>query len=503
MMTAVIFDMDGVIADSEYLNVKAKHIQLQMAGVNVDWHYHDKFLGTTHEFMWTEMKKEFGLKEEVPYYIDQWVEVRKKLVEEEGLKPMPGVVDLIHGLKENGFKLAVASSSLKEDIMKNMDLFGITDYFDAFISGSECENGKPDPEIFLKAAEALGKKPEECIVVEDSTAGVHAAKSAGMYCIGYAPEDAPRVDEFFKPNETVLEDIDLGQIRIDMKRESEDITTEEIIETTKIIALKDHMIEITIYERKDQKDSKEKRKLALFIHGGGFIGGDVRTKGNQCRYLAQQSGAVVISPEYRLAPETPYPGAEIDVIGTIDWIEENAERLNIDTDKMAIMGESAGGHLAINTCLKDEKQRMKLAVSVYGVMDLSKAEDTPYHWDYSLYQMAEEQKDYIMNRLFRFKELNDSMNDLYLQNGESTLDGEVSPLFSKHLDCLPKVLMIEAEFDYFRVCNQEFEKRMQEAGKDFDVIYYEGLDHGFFDRLGSLPQTQDCIDEIAKYIKEM
>ena len=129
MMTAVIFDMDGVIADSEYLNVKAKHIQLQMAGVNVDWHYHDKFLGTTHEFMWTEMKKEFGLKEEVPYYIDQWVEVRKKLVEEEGLKPMPGVVDLIHGLKENGFKLAVASSSLKEDIMKNMDLFGITDYF--------------------------------------------------------------------------------------------------------------------------------------------------------------------------------------------------------------------------------------------------------------------------------------------------------------------------------------------------------------------------------------
>lgn len=314
---------------------------------------------------------------------------------------------------------------------------------------------------------------------------------------------SPRVDEFYKPNETVLEDIDLAQIRIDMKREGEDITTDEIVETTKIIPIKDHMIEITIYERKDQSDSKEKRKVMLFIHGGGFVGGDVRTKGNQCRYLAQQSGAVVISPEYRLAPETPYPGPEIDVIGTIDWIEENAERLNIDTDKMAIMGESAGGHLAINTCLKDEKQRMKLAVSVYGVMDLSKAEDTPYHWDYSLYKMAEEQRDYIMNRLFRFKELNDSMNDLYLQNEESTLDGEVSPLFSKHLDCLPKVLMIEAEFDYFRVCNQEFEKRMQEAGKDFDVIYYEGLDHGFFDRLGSLPQTQDCIDEIAKYIKAM
>lgn len=89
---------------------------------------------------------------------------------------------------------------------------------------------------------------------------------------------APRVGEFYKENDILLEDIDLGQIRIDMKREGEDITTEEIIETTKIIPLKDHMIEITIYERKDQKDSKEKRNLALFVHGGGFIGGDVKTK---------------------------------------------------------------------------------------------------------------------------------------------------------------------------------------------------------------------------------
>lgn len=55
MITAVILDMDGVIADSEYLNVKAKHIQLKQAGIDVDWHYHDKFFGTTHEFMWTEM----------------------------------------------------------------------------------------------------------------------------------------------------------------------------------------------------------------------------------------------------------------------------------------------------------------------------------------------------------------------------------------------------------------------------------------------------------------
>lgn len=195
MITAVIFDMDGVIADSEYFNIKAKHIILQNAGIEVDWHYHDKFLGTTHEYMWTEMKKEFPqLKEKIRYYIDLWVKTRKELIKEEGLKPMPGVVDLIQGLKEKGLKLAVASSSLKKDIMDNMDTFGITDCFDAFVSGSECEHGKPDPEIFLKAAKAIGKDPKECTVVEDSTAGVAAAKAAEMRCIGYAPEDAIKQD---------------------------------------------------------------------------------------------------------------------------------------------------------------------------------------------------------------------------------------------------------------------------------------------------------------------
>lgn len=195
MITAVIFDMDGVIADSEYFNVKAKHVILHNAGIKVDWHYHDKFLGTTHQYMWTEMKKEFPqLKKEAEYYIDLWVKTRKELIKEEGLKPMPGVVELIRELKQRGLKLAVASSSLKEDIMDNMNTFGITDYFDAFVSGSECENGKPDPEIFLKAAKALGKEAKECTVVEDSTAGVQAAKAAGMRCIGYAPEDAVKQD---------------------------------------------------------------------------------------------------------------------------------------------------------------------------------------------------------------------------------------------------------------------------------------------------------------------
>ena len=191
---AVIFDKDGVIADSEYCNVMAKHIQLKQAGVEVDWHYHDQFLGTTHEYMWSKMKEEFQLPKEIDYYIKQWAEVRKELIEREGLKSMPGCIDLIKRLKSEGVLIAVASSSNIADIKADLHALNIDNMFDAVISGENCLKGKPDPEIFIKAARALGVAAEDCIVIEDSTSGVAAAKAAGMKCIGYAYPGAAKQD---------------------------------------------------------------------------------------------------------------------------------------------------------------------------------------------------------------------------------------------------------------------------------------------------------------------
>lgn len=191
---AVIFDKDGVIADSEYCNVMAKHIQLKQAGITVDWHYHDQFLGTTHEYMWKVMKEEFDLPEEIDHYIKQWAEIRKELIQKEGIRAMPGSIELIRRIKLEGIPIAVASSSNIADIEADLQALGIDDVFDAIISGEHCQKGKPDPEIFLRAAKALGVKAENCVVIEDSTSGVKAAKAAGMKCIGYANPDAVKQD---------------------------------------------------------------------------------------------------------------------------------------------------------------------------------------------------------------------------------------------------------------------------------------------------------------------
>lgn len=312
----------------------------------------------------------------------------------------------------------------------------------------------------------------------------------------------PNVDLFYQKTISEIDDVDLAAIRRDMKREGEDITIAEIEEIAKIVKVNDHMISVSVYKR---KDTKKEANAVLFLHGGGFVGGDVATKGNQCKYLAQQSGAVVVSPEYRLAPEAPYPGAVEDVMGTLEWMIESAAELGIDKDKIAISGESAGGTLAANCCLRDKEGRIKLALYIYGAFDLAAAEETDYHWDYSLYEMVndQEQKDYIMNRLFRFKELTTSVDALYVLDGTSIKDENVSPFYAKDLSHMPKTVMIEAEFDYYRICNEEYAKKLEKAGIDTEIIFYEGLDHGFFDRLGSLSQTADCIDEMAKRIKEL
>ena len=133
---------------------------------------------------------------------------------------------------------------------------------------------------------------------------------------------APRVADFYRRTEGSCQDLDLFTLRPSMKKVGKDISTEEIQIMNKIIQMEDHMVPVQIYKR---GDAAGKKKAMLFIHGGGFFGGDVEGKANQCKYLAEQADIVVVSPEYRLAPETPWPGAVNDVMGTLEWMAASAE----------------------------------------------------------------------------------------------------------------------------------------------------------------------------------
>lgn len=187
---AVIFDMDGVLSDSEWIYAEKILEVLREEGIFIEADEINDLFGQSMLNICVELKKRYYLSEQAKYYADRVHHLRDVLIEKEGLFPMEGAVDIVCRLHESGIPVAVASSAPMETIRGNMRRFGIDKFIDCLVSGFECSHGKPDPEIYLRAASLLGVDPGNCIAVEDSSNGVAAAKAAGMYCIAFVPPKA-------------------------------------------------------------------------------------------------------------------------------------------------------------------------------------------------------------------------------------------------------------------------------------------------------------------------
>ena len=190
MRRAVLFDMDGVISDTEKFYINGMIEKLGEEGISAVPEDFSGLFGSTQDYIWKQLIERYHLSGTAQEYTDAVHRIRDRMIEEEGLQPMPGVLELIHSLHREGVLLAVVSSSPRETIVGNMEHFGVLGCFDAIVSGLECRKGKPEPEIYLKAAKYLGLHPEECVVIEDSVNGIRAGKAAGMYCHAYVPPQA-------------------------------------------------------------------------------------------------------------------------------------------------------------------------------------------------------------------------------------------------------------------------------------------------------------------------
>jgi HAD superfamily hydrolase (TIGR01509 family) len=177
--SAVIFDLDGVLADSEpwWNQIDAK--LLSEHGVNYHGEHHQDVVGVSYSVAIDFYKKAFGIKASAEQMMKRRGEIAAEFFADRvGL--FPGTKDVLEALRQMKLRLAVATSSVSSSARPFLDRHQLTQFFDVIVTGDEVDRGKPAPDIYLRAAEKLNVRADECLVIEDALAGIAAAKAAKM-----------------------------------------------------------------------------------------------------------------------------------------------------------------------------------------------------------------------------------------------------------------------------------------------------------------------------------
>ncbi|MGF6951584.1 acetyl esterase [Neobacillus sp. B4I6] len=227
----------------------------------------------------------------------------------------------------------------------------------------------------------------------------------------------------------------------------------------------------------------------VYYHGGGWVIGDLDAVEIICRLLANRANSVVVSVDYRLAPEHKFPAAVEDAYAAVKWLEENGSSILVDSARVAVGGDSAGATLAAVVALmaKDRGEpSLVYQMLIYPVT----------HHAYDTESYRENAEGYYLTK--------DSMVwfwNHYLRDEEDGRNPYASPLRADNLSGLPPALVITAEFDPLRDEGEAYAKRLKAAGVPVEVTRYNGMIHGFFGMPGVLEQAKKAIEQAANALK--
>jgi HAD superfamily hydrolase (TIGR01509 family) len=176
---AVIFDMDGVLVDGEPLHFRAVNKLLAKEGKSISLEQYKPYMGTKSG--WSEMIEDFGLSGSRESYSATYRELVLAHYQAESVA-LPGAAELVRGLQRAGMPIAVCSSSILPWVEACLSRIGLLDAFPTIVTGSDVNDGKPAPDIYLLAAARVGAPASACLAFEDAPAGIQSAKAAGMTC---------------------------------------------------------------------------------------------------------------------------------------------------------------------------------------------------------------------------------------------------------------------------------------------------------------------------------
>lgn len=235
---------------------------------------------------------------------------------------------------------------------------------------------------------------------------------------------------------------------------------------------------------RDGDDSAPRAGLVYF-HGGGWVIGDLDTHDVICRQIAQRSGAVVVSVDYRLAPEQKFPAAVEDAIDATGWISVNADALGIDAWRLAVGGDSAGGNLAAVVAIDARDNggpAIALQALVYPATDMHGKTESHARFG----------ENFLLTRAMMTY-----FEGHYLRSEDDRADWRASPMLAARHDGLPPALVITGGFDPLRDEGEAYARRLSEAGVAVTLRRFPGQIHGFLTMGRVIPEAGDAIDEIA------
>lgn len=191
MLKGIIFDMDGVLINSEPFHYQVWKEALRRRGIEVDYEVYKPCIGSTVGFLMKLLHDSYGIDqydESLPMEVKR---IKQELIEKQGYPPLiPYVKEMLERFQQAGYSMGIASSSPQSYIENVTKFWGIDSYFQVLLSGETVEHPKPAPDIFLKTAAMLELSPQDCVVIEDSENGCRAAKAAGITCMAYLNPDS-------------------------------------------------------------------------------------------------------------------------------------------------------------------------------------------------------------------------------------------------------------------------------------------------------------------------
>ncbi|MFU1796088.1 alpha/beta hydrolase [Paenibacillus azoreducens] len=306
--------------------------------------------------------------------------------------------------------------------------------------------------------------------------------------------------EIQPPDPTDMTGFVMG-MRAMMGWNNEDVTKSKVETTYKTIEGTNGSIPLRIYT-----PMKEGILPAVvFIHGGGFIGGSVDVVENPCKALAEKAGAVVVSVDYRLAPEHPFPAGLTDCFDAVTWVYKHAEEIRVNPEQIAVSGDSAGGNFSTVCALMDHEKgtgMIKFQALIYPTVNMARVQTEDFNWSLDQYEIRNH-AELITPMISALGESGDLLFQLYLQNNVDIRDPHVSPLLSDKLNGMPPTLIAIAEYDYLAVECEAYAAKLARCGVPTKLIRYNGTDHAFMDKIGLYPQAEDLMNEVAKEIKRV